>query len=604
MPSIIASFGKKKIIRNNNSLVDKIDQVSNQIYQYIEGSNYEFLIKIRRSDDPGMKFYEDDRWFCILVGDVPSTMSLKWESIIDSILKSDWSKYHLINAPHMIICVDKLMCKSYVFSDRRSQYPVFLYKNSETIIISNTISEIVSSGISNKINKNWILEYIFFNYPVMNTSLLESVTKMSPASCAQIDIEFLEIQINEYLSMPRRSSNPLKGQEEIDYVADVFKSTVQDYSGTSHPIWLPLTGGLDSQTILACLNCIGLDGVKSYTYGTENSEDILAARKIICRYEIPHQTVDLEDDFLENLPHLIEKTVYLSGGMERVLRSTLAYVYQTIQKDEPRRVLSGVSGDHIFRDHIRGRGNVPSIISSYFMDYIQGKKIDECFDSCIINFDKDERKYLCNVIEQMNYKYGDLRHAEGYSNFLMFECGPKYFAGEAAVASQFGAFNSIYWDNRIVNLLYEIDNSTIGLSKKFKEKNYFYEKYLQSNIIYNFASKRKHVNCGIPIDIFASGNLLYYFFAKVLLRCMPKIKNVFIKEKYCPLENWELWINYSLNSQFRSLILKNSHIHEYISLNIIEDIFNSNDFRMKAKIVNIEIILRLVENGWKYGVVK
>ena len=604
MPSIIANFGKKKMFRDNNSFIDKIDPLSNQLYQYINGRNYEIIIGRRRNGDPGIRFYEDDRWICVLVGDVPQTMSLEWDALIDSILREGWSIYNIINAPHMIVCVDKFIYKSYVFSDRRSQYPAFLYKDSETIVVSNSISEIVRFGFSNKINKKWILEYIFFNYPVMNTSIIESVTKIPPSSCVQIDNEISKIEINEYLSMPRRLSCPLKGQEEIDYVAHVFKSTVQDYSGSSSPVWLPLTGGLDSQTILACLNCSNLDGIKTYTYGTDNSDDIIDARKTVGRYGIPHQTVSLEKDFVEKLPHLIEETVYLSGGMERVLRSTLAYVYRTIQKDGSRRVLSGISGDHIFRDHIRGRGNVPSIISSYFMDYIQGRKIDDCFDDCIVNFKKDDRAYLFSIIKEMNYKYGDIRHEEGYSNFLMYECGPKYFAGEAAIASQFGPFNSIYWDNRIINLLYQVENSTFGLSKKFKEKNYFHEKYLQSNIINNLEIKRKNFNCGLPINIFASGNLSYYFIAKILLRGFPKILNVFFKKKYYPLENWDLWINYTLESQFRNLLFNNSHIKKYISSSIIESIVNSNDFRMKAKIVNIEIVLRLLENNWNYGVLR
>jgi len=604
MPSIIANFGRKKIIRNNSSFFNNIDQPSSHMYQYIDGKNYEFLIKMRKSEDPGIIIHEDNRWFCVLVGDVPSVMTLKWVSIIDSILNDDWSTYRLINAPHMIICVDKLRSRSFVFSDKRSQYPVYLYKNADVIIIADTVSDIVKTGVSNNINKNWILEYLFFNYPVLDTSLLESVNKMSPASCAQIDIELLSINITEYLPMPRRSSNLLKGQEEIDYVTSVFVSTVKDYVDSSRQIWLPVTGGLDSQTVLACLNSIGFDGSKAYTYGTDNSDDIIEARNIISRYGIPHRIVTFEDDFLEKLPRLMLETVYISGGIERVLRSTLLYVYQTIQENESRRVLSGVSGDHIFRDHIRGRGNVPSIISSYFMDYIQGKKIDTCFDNCIYNFQTDERIYLIDVIKKMNYRYGDLQHEEGYSNFLMYECGPKYFSGEAAIASQFGPFNSIYWDNRVVNLLYEIENSTLGFSKKFKEKNYFREKYLQSNIINKLAFKRSHYYCNLPVSIYASGSLLYYHFAKILLRGFPKIYSLFFEKKNYPLENWDLWINGTLDSQFRDLILNHSYIQNHISLPIIKSIMKSNDFRMKAKIAHIEILLRLIENNWNYGLLK
>ena len=604
MPSIIASFGKKKVFHDNCALISKIDPLSNQIFEYMYGENYEFLIGRRKHVDSGIRYYEDKRWICFLAGDIPLTMHLDWRLVTDSILSNKFSKLYVINSPNMILCVDKLRNYSYIISDIRSQYPIFLYENSKIIVIANSISAIVGSNVANKINKNWILEYLFFNYPVMNTSLLDSVTKLPPCSCVKIDNISLKIEINEISSIPRRVSRPLSSQDELYYVADVFKSTVQDYSSLSDSILLPLTGGLDSQTILACLNCSGLDKVTTYTYGTENSDDILAAKKTIKRYKIPHQIVCLEEDFLEKLPNLIEETLYLSGGMERILRSTLAYVYRTVQKDEPKRVLSGVSGDHIFRDHIRGRGNVPSIISSYFMDYIQGKEIEECCNDCIINFDKNERKYLYDVIDKMNYKYGDLRRGEGYSNFLVYECGPKYFSGEAAIASHFGPFNSIYWDNRIVNLLYEVDNSTLGLCLKYKEKKYFHEKFLQSNIIHKFAAEKRHVNSDLPVSVFASGSVSYYFVTKILLRGFPKILNSFFKKQYYPQENWDLWINDILDFQFRELIYNHSHIQDYVSSYTINSIINSKDFRMKAKLVNIELILRLLDNGWRYGVLK
>ena len=74
----------------------------------------------------------------------------------------------------------------------------------------------------------------------------------------------------------------------------------------------------------------------------------------------------LDDTFLNQLPELARDTVFLSGGLQNVNRSHLLYTYSNLRHEgEPYSVImTGVSGDHIFRDHIQGWGNVPHIMSA------------------------------------------------------------------------------------------------------------------------------------------------------------------------------------------------------------------------------------------------
>ena len=74
--------------------------------------------------------------------------------------------------------------------------------------------------------------------------------------------------------------------------------------------------------------------------------------------KISHCEVLFDSQFTEKLPQHALDVVWLSSGLERVARATLAHVYRTVGPDADS-VISGICGDQLFRGH----GNVPSIVS-------------------------------------------------------------------------------------------------------------------------------------------------------------------------------------------------------------------------------------------------
>ncbi len=87
--------------------------------------------------------------------------------------------------------------------------------------------------------------------------------------------------------------------------------------------------------------------VLTYTYGVEGCHDVLGGREVARRLRLCHRTIVFDTEFEAALPSLFWRTVLNSDGCERVLRSTLEWVYSNlVAKDDIQAVVTGVSGPH------------------------------------------------------------------------------------------------------------------------------------------------------------------------------------------------------------------------------------------------------------------
>ena len=160
-----------------------------------------------------------------------------------------------------------------------------------------------------------------------------------------------------------------------------------------------LAGGFDSRVLLSFFN--STDDIRTHTYGVPGCDDILEARKLVALLErrkvivshtersvldqftykkrkVAHREVTFDSMFAAQLPQHALDAVWLSSGLERVARATLAHVYSTVGADAEA-LVSGICGDQLFRGH----GNVPSIVSETMATVFRtGKLPDDLALTC------------------------------------------------------------------------------------------------------------------------------------------------------------------------------------------------------------------------------
>ena len=75
-------------------------------------------------------------------------------------------------------------------------------------------------------NIEWLWEYLFFNFPIGQTTFLEKVKRMPPACVLEIDVESGDFLFSEYVTKFRKKEHLLKGGEALEYAYNVFRDRI------------------------------------------------------------------------------------------------------------------------------------------------------------------------------------------------------------------------------------------------------------------------------------------------------------------------------------------------------------------------------------------
>jgi asparagine synthetase B (glutamine-hydrolysing) len=564
----------------------------------------------------GTKYFEDKEWIAVFAGDLVEK-SLTWKLILETLEYRNYKMLKNLNGYFSIAALNKRENKLFVISDRRSQLPVFYLIDNMNICISTELSTFCRLPIEMSFNIEWLWEYLFFNFPVGQTTFLENVKRMPPASVLEIDIESGEYLFHEYATKFRKKKHLLEGKEALEYAYDVFRNRMPKYFTGANDIACALTGGWDGRTNLSF--CPNINSVVAYTYGVPGCYDLVEASKTAQALNIKHRKILFDKNFEKELPSLVFDAVYLSSGLERITRSSLLYAYRNLTdcgKEFPL-VISGISLDMQFRGH----ANVPAIISPDMTRiFSTGEKgfnenfWKECMGNCYEPF----KRHILKQIDNLEKEYGKLSEPESHLSYILYEVSPKHFAGELAIAKHFTTLRIPAWDTDIVDLSYSIRNSTLSFSQFLvHQRGTVEEMILQAYLIsQNGRALREIPVYGVPPKIFSKGKSIYSLargYAYRIKYLIPKAIKIVVLRSIPPLEDWSKWLGGILKDTIGQLIFaENSRIKDYVSPEYINSLQNkvSNSFIGKlaateimptSKLVTAEIILRLFLSSGRRG---
>jgi asparagine synthetase B (glutamine-hydrolysing) len=523
--------------------------------------------------------------------------------VTENILGAKYSNLGNLKGAFALCVLDKKLDILYAISDRRSQYPLFYSITDSGIILSSTISTFCQNNFKMKFNPEWLYEFLYFNYPVGQTTPLKNVLRIPPASVLCFNLNTGRHSIQEYSQPFRKADKLLVGKEAIQKAKSVFQKQMAKHIPPNTKVAVSLTGGLDSRTVLAYSMALFKNNVETYTYGIPGCYDLKIASSIASLSGIKHHQIIFDDSLTGQLNRLIYETVYLSGGLERITRSTLNFAYRELTNNGNNFpvVLTGIAGDHLFRDHVKSLGNIPSLVSTDMAETIRSGTSFVNREVFKRAFGRDYdvfEEYIKNSQGRLESAYGPLNQAEPYMSFLIYEVSPKYFAGEHAIASNYTTLRSPYWDDEIISLVYEISFSTIGFSESLPLKDKYLEAVLQANLIKTNKEISKFTLRGVPIYAYSTNNKFIYNLIRILWRGPAKIIGYIKHAQDVDLEDWQSWIKNPLGPEINKLLIKDSLINNYVTPKFIKEIKEMDNEHWLGKLVTAEILLRLIENGW------
>jgi len=592
--------------RLENMLFDTIDPygVGKRHKLSVDGTALFLVANLKKAPLHGAHYFKSDKWLAVFAGDLVEIPchypqhALPWRFIIKCLESNDKAQLAKLGGNYAIAALNKDTGKLYLISDRRSQYPIYYLCAGREFWFSSALTTFVKVG-STRFNPDWLYDFLFFNIPIGQTTFLKNAFRMKPATVLIYDLSSKKISLHTYAPSFSKRTPLLRGKEALEYALTVFKDRVPKYF-EGDDVACSLTAGWDSRTLLA----FAPEGKKitTYTYGVPGCSDLNDSAKTAQLLGVEHIKIYFDESFLEQAPRLLYDVIRFSSGAERVLRATLLYVYETLTKMGERFpvIVSGISGDHIFRGH----GNVPSIIS-HNMDMLFRGNAEPDFEEFreILRRDylADFRMCVNTRLEDLKQRFGELQLPEHHLSYFLYEIAPKYFGGELAIAGNFSTLRVPYWDDKIVDLAYSQEYSTLSFSKFCrKASNSRAENILYSYLMYKKAPLLARMPIyGKPPWVFLMGNVVYQ-----LYRAIRKLGTLPLgRKKTAPLEDWNKWLNDLLKNNIEELLLsKNTILGEYIERNFISQTIAKRDAHWLGKMATVEIILRLIANRWDYDI--
>jgi asparagine synthase (glutamine-hydrolysing) len=167
--------------------------------------------------------------------------------------------------------------------DRIRTYPIY-YSEHKNVFISNSASIIQKEcGLKNIDNLSH-LEFRMSGFVTDRNTLFSGLYQLLPGEFVYYEKDSKQLQRSRYYQyLPNAkevndiSENTL--MEEMHSVhLHIFNELIESLSG--RPVWLPLSGGLDSRFILAMLLELKYDNITTFSYGIKNYWEIKRAKQI------------------------------------------------------------------------------------------------------------------------------------------------------------------------------------------------------------------------------------------------------------------------------------------------------------------------------------
>jgi hypothetical protein len=139
---------------------------------------------------------------------------------------------------------------------------------------------------------------------------------------------------------PFISTFPDAGSKSISEAAECLLRGVSAAVHEREDVCLPLTGGVDSRTLLACMR--PGDRIRAYTRGSLNDAEVVTATKLAKIAGIPHEAFPFPDGYLEKS---FPRVVHLTGGCVPANHSHAIHPLSLLAKQSINTVLPGTNGE-------------------------------------------------------------------------------------------------------------------------------------------------------------------------------------------------------------------------------------------------------------------
>lgn len=174
-------------------------------------------------------------------------------------------------------------------TDKIRSYPVFYVEGPEGFAVSNSARALKEAYKLEQVDRLSLLEFRMAGYVTGRETLFEGLYQLQAGEFLHWEEEKKSLTCDRYYLYYSENPKSEKTEElidELDSLTDkVFTRVTQEADGA--PVWVPLSGGLDSRLVLCKLKQLGYDHLQAFSYGAKGNYEAKAAKEVAERVGVP-----------------------------------------------------------------------------------------------------------------------------------------------------------------------------------------------------------------------------------------------------------------------------------------------------------------------------
>lgn len=182
-------------------------------------------------------------------------------------------------------------------TDKMRSYPLFYSISKGTLYIGGDPYQIQQKVGARIKNTQSILEFKMAGYVTGGDTLFEGVRQLEAGQFLHFD--GVQVYIENYYLFYNPQSVELPQEVLIDTLhkttVSIFEKLIKRLQG--RPVWIPLSGGLDSRLVACMLKKLGYDNIQTFSYGVRDICEAKTAQKIAERLNVPWRFFHYTRDF-------------------------------------------------------------------------------------------------------------------------------------------------------------------------------------------------------------------------------------------------------------------------------------------------------------------
>ena len=244
--------------------------------------------------------------------------------------------------------------KLYLLRDRIGEKPLYYGFMGDIFVFASDIACIASlDGFQNPIHKDVLGIYFIHGYIPAPYSIYENIYKLEPGCILEIKSPFNKYSISTYWSIKEAAQHGqehlFKGvyEEAVDELERLLKASIQDQMMADVPVGAFLSAGIDSSTVVALMQSLHPDKVKTFTIGMEDEKynEAVYAKEIAAHLGTEHTELYITE---EDAKGVIPKLPFIFGEPFADSSQIPTYLVSKMTREHVTVSLSGDGGDELF----------------------------------------------------------------------------------------------------------------------------------------------------------------------------------------------------------------------------------------------------------------